>query len=152
MAFTISVGKFTGENELVDKDGKITWEANGVSAQMVNTDILNPVLKLSSGRSDCNYVKIADFGDRYYFVESVESLAGGHCILRCHVDVLYTYKSSIKNLECLVARNEFQENKFLVDPLIPVEKQFIVFSKNVGGTNVVSQSSIYQYYLVKIAN
>lgn len=152
MAFTISIGTFTGENELVDKDGKIVWEANGVNAQMVNTDILNPVLKVSGGRSNCNYVKIADFDDRYYFVESVESLAGGHCILRCHVDVLYTYKSSIKNLECLVARNEFQENKFLVDPLIPVEKQFIVFSKNVGGTNVVSQSSIYQYYLVKIAN
>ena len=96
MAFTISIGTFTGENELVDKDGKIEWEANSVTAQMVNTDILNPVLKVAGGRSDCNYVKIADFGNRYYFVESVESTAGGHCLLRCHVDVLYTYKSSIK--------------------------------------------------------
>ena len=128
MAFTISIGTFTGENELVDKDGKISWEANGVTAQMVNTDILNPVLKVSSGRSDCNYVKIADFGNRYYFIESVEAVAGGHCLLRCHVDVLYTYKDSIKGLTCLVSRNEFQENPYLVDPLVPIEKQFVVYS------------------------
>lgn len=152
MAFTISVGKFTGENELVDKNGKIVWEANGVSAQMVNTDILNPVLKLSSGRVDCNYVKINDFGNRYYFVESVESLAGGHCILRCHVDVLYTYKDSIKDLECLVSRNEFQENPYLVDTLLPVEKQFTVYSKNKGASAVLTAGGIYQYFLVKIAN
>lgn len=152
MAFTISVGKFTGENELVDKDSKISWEANGVSAQMINTDILNPVLKLSSGRSDCNYVKIADFGNRYYFVESVEAVAGGHCLLRCHVDVLNTYKTNIKGLTCLVARNEFQENKNLVDPLVPVEKTFTVYSKNVGSSKVVDASGIYNYFLVKIAN
>ena len=152
MAFTISIGTFTGENELVDKDGKISWEANGVTAQMVNTDILNPVLKVSSGRSDCNYVKIADFGNRYYFIESVEAVAGGHCLLRCHVDVLYTYKDSIKGLTCLVSRNEFQENPYLVDPLVPIEKQFVVYSKNVGSSKVIDASGIYNYFLVKIAN
>lgn len=152
MAFTISIGKFTGENELVDKDGKITWEANGVSAQMVNTDILNPVLKVVGGRSDCNYVKINDFGNRYYFIESVESIAGGHCLLRCHVDVLYTYKTNIKGLTCLVSRNEFQENPYLVDTLLPIEKQFTVYSKNKGASAVLTAGGIYTYFLVKIAN
>lgn len=152
MAFTISIGKFTGENELVDKDGKITWEANGVSAQMVNTDILNPVLKVVGGRSDCNYVKINDFGNRYYFVESVESIAGGHCLLRCHVDVLYTYKTNIKGLTCLVSRNEFKENPYLVDTLLPIEKQFTVYSKNKGASAVLTAGGIYTYFLVKIAN
>lgn len=152
MAFTISIGTFSGENELVDKESKIQWEVNGVTAQMVNTDILNPVLKVSGGRSDCNYVKITDFGNRYYFIESVEAVAGGHCLLRCHVDVLYTYKDSIKGLTCLVSRNEFQENKYLVDPLVPVEKQFTVYSKNVGSSKVVDASGIYTYFLVKIAN
>lgn len=152
MAFTISIGKFSGENELVDKESKIQWEVNGVTAQLVNTDILNPVLKVAGGRSDCNYVKIADFGNRFYFIESVESIAGGHCLLRCHVDVLYTYKTAIKGLTCLVSRNEFKENPYLVDPLIPVEKQFDVYSKNVGSSKVVDASGIYNYFLVKIAN
>lgn len=152
MAFTISIGKFTGENEVVDKESSIQWEVNGVSAQMVNTDILNPVLKVVGGRADCNYVKISDFGNRYYFIESVESVAGGHCLLHCHVDVLYSYKDSIKNLECLVSRNEFQENPYLVDTLLPIEKKFDVYSKNVGSGPILTASGIYSYFLVKIAN
>lgn len=145
---TISIGKYDGENHVVSKT--ISWEVNGVSAVMVNTDILNPVLKVVGDRSDCNYVGISDFG-RFYFVESAEALAGGHCLLRCHVDVLYTYETAIKNLECLVSRNEFKENKYLVDPLVPVEKQFDVYSKN-KSTALCPASGIYQYFLVKIAN
>lgn len=152
MGFTISVGKLNCENEVVNKDNKIVWEANGVTAQLVNTDILNPILKLTSGRADCNYVKINDFGNRYYFVNAIESLPGGHCLLHCHVDVLYTYKSSILGLECLVSRNEFKENKYLVDTLLPIEKQFTVYSKNKGASNVISTAGIYSYFLVKIAN
>lgn len=152
MAFTISIGKCSCENEVVDKESSIQWEVNGVTVQMVNTDILNPVLKVLGGRADCNYVKISDFGNRYYFVENVESVAGGHCLLHCHVDVLYSYKDSIKNLECLVSRNEFQENPFLVDTLLPIEKQFDVYSKNVGSGPIVTSSGIYSYFLVKIAN
>lgn len=154
MAFTISMGSCSCENEVVDKKDYIQWitGAENVSAQMVNTDILNPVLKVLGGRSNCNYVYIKDFGERYYFVESVESVAGGHVLLRCHVDVLYTYKTAILGLTCLVSRNEFQENPYLVDTLLPVEKQFTVYSKNVGSSKVVEASGIYNYFLVKIAN
>ena len=152
MAFTISVGKCSCENEVVDKESSISWEAKDVTAQLVNTDILNPILKLSSGRADCNYVKINDFGNRYYFVNRVESVAGGHCILHCHVDVLYTYKTDILGLTCLVSRNEFQENPYLVDTLLPVEKQFTVYSKNKGASAVLTARGIYTYFLVKIAN
>jgi len=152
MAFTISIGKCSCEREVVDKGSSIQWEVNGVTAQMVNTDILNPVLKVLGGRSDCNYVKISDFGNRYYFIDSVESIAGGHCLLHCHVDVLYSHMSSILGLTCLVSRNEFQENPFLVDTLLPIEKKFDVYSKNVGSGPILTASGIYSYFLVKIAN
>lgn len=154
MAFTISMGTCSCENEVVDKDGYIEWltGAEDVSAQMVNTDILNPVLKVLGGRSGCNYVYIKDFGKRYYFVESVEAVAGGHCILRCHVDVLYTYKDSILGLTCLVSRNEFDENPFLVDSLLPIQKQFTVYAKAVGAIKPVTASGIFEYYILKIAN
>ena len=151
MAFSINIGTCNCENEVVDKDGKITWSGGeGISAVMVNTDILNPILKVKGTYSGGNYVKINEFG-RYYFVESVESLAGAHCLLRCHVDVLYTYCSSIKGLTCLVSRNEFQENKYLVDTLLPIEKQFEVYSKD-KSTDIISPSGIFAYFLVKIAN
>lgn len=152
MAFTINIGTCSCENEVVDKDGKIRWSGgDGISAVMVNTDILNPVLKVSGSYSGGNYVKIDEFG-RFYFVESVESLAGGHCLLRCHVDVLYSYCSSIKGLTCLVSRNEFQENPYLVDTLLPIERQFTVYSKYKNNSDLCSPAGIYAYFLVKIAN
>ena len=151
MALTISVGTISCENEVVDKSDYIEWTTEEMSAQLVNTDILNPVLKMLAGRHTTNYVYIAEFGGRYYFVESVEAVAGGHCLLRCHVDVLHTYRDSIKALTCLVSRNEFDENPFLVDPLVPIEKQFVVYSKRVGNIKPVDASGIYEYYLVKIA-
>lgn len=154
MAFTISMGSCSCENEVVDKKDYIQWitGAENVSAQMVNTDILNPVLKVLGGRSNCNYVYIKDFGERYYFVESVESVAGGHVLLRCHVDVLYTYKANITALTCLVSRNEFDENPYLVDSLLPIQKQFTVYAKAVGAIKPVTASGIFEYYILKIAN
>lgn len=152
MAFKISCGKCSCENEVVNKEDFITWESQNETAQMVNTDILNPILKLLDSKIDCNYVYIRDFGGRFYFVENAESIAGGHCLLHCHVDVLYSYKDSIKNLECLVSRNEFKENPFLVDTLLPIEKKFDVYSKNVGSGPILTASGIYSYFLVKIAN
>ncbi|MBO5811436.1 MAG: hypothetical protein J6R32_11535 [Bacteroidales bacterium] len=93
------------------------------SCQLVNTDILNPILKVDSGKVSSTYVEIDDFS-RFYFVESVESIAGGHCLLHCHVDVLHTYRNGIGNLECLVTRNEdkSKQAKELVDSSMVIDK------------------------------
>lgn len=151
MAFKISCGTISCEREVVNKEGYITWDTENETAQMVNTDILNPILKVLDSKVDCNYVYIRDFGGRYYFVEGIEACAGGHVLLRCHVDVLYSHMSAILGLTCLVSRNEFDENPYLPDTLLPIEKQFIVYSKT-ASVAVTSASDTYEYYLVKIAN
>ena len=150
MAVSVQFGTCSCENEVVDKTGKVSL-GSVVSCEMVNTDILNPVLKVNARVSN-NYCKIEDFGGRYYFIETIETIAGGHCLCHCHVDVLYTYASSIKGLECLVSRNEFEQDEHIVDPLIPVKCTDVVYAKNQYTGSIFSTSDIFNYYLVKIAN
>lgn len=145
MALSVDFGTCNVENEVVDKgaEGAITWTNQNVSCDWLNTDILNPVLKVQSGKVNCNYVKINSFGGRFYFVESAESYAGTHCILRCHVDVLYTYKSAILGLTCLVLRNEdiSKWKRDETDAVIPVSNRRVIYGRNMSNTSIVKSTS-----------
>lgn len=82
-----------------------------------NVDILNPVIKLvyNSNYLGFNYVYIEDF-DRYYFIEKTE-LINKTYVCYCHVDVIQTYKNSIKECNATAIRcadSNFY-NKFLND-------------------------------------
>lgn len=132
MAYTLKVGTCSCENNVVDKSGKVTL-GQDISCVMVNTDSLNPIFKVYGTRSGSNYCYCSEFG-RYYFIESVEALAGGHCLYHCHVDVLYTYSAQIKELTCFVTRNE-DINKWkrdYTDRAIPASNNRGTFGKNFG--------------------
>lgn len=142
MAIGVVFGKYSGEKEVVEKT--ISDQTQSISCQMLNTDILNPVLQVDSSRVNYTYCEIATFG-RKYFIESCESIAGGHCILRCHVDVLSTYASGIKELECFVLRNE-DKNKWKrneVDKAIIVSNRRIIEGWNFDNPIVMSSSDEY---------
>lgn len=125
MGIHVKFGTYTCENNELDKSQWIQWLPNDQwnDCQLVNTDILNPILKVTNGKVSSTYVEIQEFG-RFYFVESVESIAGSHCLLHCHVDVLHTYRNGIGNLECLVTRNEdkSKQAKELVDNSMVIDK------------------------------
>lgn len=146
MAVSVQFGTCSCENEVVDKSGSVKLDAV-VSCEMVNTDILNPVLKVNA-RVSKNYCYISDFGGRYYFIETVETIAGGHCLCHCHVDVLYTYSSSIKGLECLVLRNE-DTNKWkrdYTDRLIPASNMRVTFGREFG-TDIVNGGTLQEFLI-----
>lgn len=149
MGIQVKFGTYSCENNELDK--KPTLDEQYTSCQLVNTDILNPILKVDSGKVGKTYVEIKDFS-RFYFVESVESIPGGHCLLHCHVDVLHTYKDYIKEMDCLVARNEFDQDSDIADPMIPVKCTGTIVDKEQFGQAIFNQSDIFAYYLVKIAN
>lgn len=132
MAYTLKVGTCACENNVVDKSGSVTL-GQDISCVMVNTDSLNPIFKVDGTRSGSNYCYCSEFG-RYYFIESVEALAGCHCLYHCHVDVLYTYCDQIKELECFVSRNEkiSKWKKDYADRLIPVTNNRSGISKPIG--------------------
>lgn len=146
MAYTLNVGTCACENNVVDKSGSVNL-GQDISCVMVNTDSLNPVFKVDGTRSGSNYCYCSEFG-RYYFIESVEALAGGHCLYHCHVDVLYTYKDQIKALTCLVARNE-NINKWkrdINDLNITVSNRRVGYSRTFG-THFISSSTSGDEYV-----
>lgn len=130
---TVNFYKTSDENEVVFKH--ITG-GSGTPCEMVNTDILNPVLKVEGDWLSYNYVGIPAFksGDyvRYYFVSNYESLPGGHLLVYCKIDVLYTYKDAIKNLNCHVVRNEKKGIGNIRDDKLPIRQNSKVYSKTFG--------------------
>lgn len=130
---TITLSNTTDEIEVLDKTltGSISREC-----VLVNTDVLNPILKLESIVIDKNYVHIPTF-NRYYFVQTVETINGMHTLLHCSVDVLMSYKDEIKELDAYISRNEFNANFLLNDSSMPLlaEKRLVVKG---FGTDIIS--------------
>lgn len=100
--------------------------------ELVNTDILNPILKLDASYIGYNYVGIPSFGNRFYYVSSVESIPGNHILMKCTIDVLYTYKNLIANLECDVVRSESKGKTMVRDEQLPVSMKSRVYSYQFG--------------------
>lgn len=121
---TITLSNTTDEVEVLDKTltDSVTKEC-----VLVNTDVLNPILKLESNVVDKNYVYIPAF-NRYYFVSSPETINGMHTLLHCSVDVLMSYKDEIMELDAYISRNEFDANFLLNDSSMPLlaEKKLVV--------------------------
>lgn len=72
--------------------------------------IMDPIIEMSYDIAlmQCNYMYIEDFG-RYYHIINIETGAQ-RLFIHAHVDVLQTYAEQIRDLYCVVARQE-AENK-----------------------------------------
>lgn len=118
----ITLYNTTSEPQRVKKDltllteideAKITSGVDLLSAKVIlKRDIVLDVNAI-------NYVYIDAF-KRYYF--ATVTIENGFIILNCEVDVLYTYKNEILNLNATVTRNENLKNGYLVD------KEYEVYS------------------------
>ena len=72
-----------------------------------NTDMVDPEILISPeiNIENYNYIKVSGDMDRYYYINNVE-YSQQYCILKCHVDVLMTYKDDILKQTCIVKRQE----------------------------------------------
>lgn len=135
---TINLSDCYDENEVVYKTLSNT---SAVQCEMVNTDILRPILKLNSSFIEKNYAHIPSFGNRYYFIRTVETIAGGHCLIYCEIDVLMTYKAYLNNIDVYVSRNEFDGNNLIPDNNIVLssDKRIVVRKFGEPMTNISSE-------------
>lgn len=83
-----------------------------------NCDIYKPRLLIEYDASiyTTNYMYIP-LMQRYYFITDVILDAGNRMVLHGELDVLYTYRNSISQVNATVVRNEFAEDNLLVDPI-----------------------------------
>lgn len=112
---TITLYQNESDERVIDKT--LTNALAYTTVQILEpSSVTNPRLKLASGTdvlTTYNYVYIDTFA-RYYYIEDM-TMENGYVILTCRVDVLKSFKDSILNCRCVVARNENQFNFYLND-------------------------------------
>lgn len=91
----------------VDKSSYLT--TTGTLSNVILKDTVNlfaPVfiLKTNAVVYNSNYVYCSYTG-RYYYIETVEALAGGRIAIHCKIDVLHTYRNEIKSSSGWVLRS-----------------------------------------------
>ena len=79
------------------------------------SNVIDPVILIQRASiSNVNYAYIPEF-NRYYFVKEIKSIRTNLWELHLHVDVLYTYRSQIRNNRALIYRQQNNFNLMLDD-------------------------------------
>lgn len=125
----VTLSKTTDEIEKVNKT--LTSETP-IQCELVNTDILNPILKMKGERLVYNYGYIERFG-RYYWVTKYEALPGGYLYVFLEVDPLMSYKDDILELDVIVNRNKNERNSRVEDNRLKNNVNSIFGSITFGG-------------------
>lgn len=106
-SFTLNVYKNSAEDIRVDKTDYLEYigEISGTLRQSV--DITKPIVTIeSSNIPNFNYVFIPQF-NRYYFVNDVTSLSKNMWLLSLSVDVLMSFKDTIRSQNGFIVRNQY---------------------------------------------
>lgn len=81
--------------------------------------IMDPIIEITYDPvlAGCNYMYIDDF-ERYYHINNIE-VGAQRAFIHAHVDVLQTYAQQIRQLDCIIARQESKDhaNLYLNDKI-----------------------------------
>ena len=115
MAFNVTLQRNNSERNKLTKD---ISEILTVSGELkTETSIIDPVIIIEcdlSAVTGCNYISIPAFG-RSYFVNNIRSIRTGLVEFSCHVDVLSTFASEIRENTAIVRKQENNWNLYLND-------------------------------------
>ena len=100
----IKTYNYTGERNRVDKTALLTATGDFTGALNASFDILHPVVRFRVNTPvSFNYARIPVLGNRFYFVDTIKQ-DGNICTVTFSVDVLFTYKDSIKKLNGVLTK------------------------------------------------
>ena len=95
----------TSDNRVLSKNIALIKE---IDAELKDAnDVISPTLKIQrfEGWEKVNYIYIKSF-NRYYYVNTIKQLLGNTILLDCSVDVLMSNKDAIRNLTCIIDKQE----------------------------------------------
>lgn len=124
MPFPIKLYVNKSSNNTVTKELTKETELNIVLKD--DTIIENPIIILrktelvETALHDFNYCYIPKF-DRYYYIESRESMNATTWRLQCRVDVLMSFKDEIKKLKAIIERSSKWFNTYIPDDSYSIE-------------------------------
>ena len=129
MSFQVVLGITKSEKTALDKTVTDTKTYTGTLIN--NSNVVNPSILIHVGAdtiANYNYMSISSFG-RHYFITEITALNEKTCMVSAHVDVLSTYKESIRKNEAVIARSESSYNLFIDDGLFKVDSKTIIQTK-----------------------
>lgn len=92
------------ERKRVDKTQFLTNRFTLEGTLRSNCSIIDPVILVQkTNPSLYNYLYIAEFS-RFYFINNVESVRNNLWAISAHVDVLYTWRTDIRNSMAIIDR------------------------------------------------
>lgn len=113
MSFDITLQKNLSDVNVLNKNIENITTVSGVLREA--TSILTPTIRIEGNvPTNVNYMDIPAFG-RKYFIDDVKSIRNNLFEIAAHVDVLTTYANELRNLECIIARQENDWNLYLDD-------------------------------------
>lgn len=115
MAFTINLYRTNAARNKVDKGLSSLISVSGELKD--ESSILDPVILLHESISTvvhANYMYIESFS-RYYFITDIKTVRNNLIEIYAHVDVLMSYASQIRDLTCIIYRQENDWNLYLDD-------------------------------------
>ena len=95
----------TSDNRVLNKHITLIKE---IDAELKDADdVISPTLKIQRFKDweKVNYIYIESF-NRYYYVNTIKQLLGNTILLNCSVDVLMSNKDAIRNLTCIIDKQE----------------------------------------------
>ena len=102
----IKTYNYTGERNRVDKTALLTVTGDYTGVLNASFDVLHPVVRFRVNTPvTFNYAQIPVLGNRFYFVDNIKQ-DGNICSVTFSVDVLHTYKDSIKKLTGTLVQGE----------------------------------------------
>ena len=114
-----------------------------------NCSITNPVLLLDYGYNDFNYVYIAGFGGRYYFVDDIV-LNHGLIEVYCSIDVLATYKTEIGSTSMYITRASNAYDGDIIDNNYPGKNNIQVTDTSIDITELNFTGFENGYYVLGV--
>lgn len=129
MPFDILLQVNNSEKARLDKELTTIMTMQGTIRR--GTSIVDPVIVFECDITNvvsCNYITIPQFG-RSYFVNDVRSVGMKLVEFSCHVDVLSSFKDSIRQNTAIIKRQENKWNLYLNDGSFKVYQNPMVLTK-----------------------
>ncbi len=119
---TIRLYENSSNNNIVDKDLNLVTTITGNLRE--TSTIVNPTILVNiadNQLSNINYAYIAEFS-RYYYITEITCIRDTMFQLNMKVDVLYTYKSEIRENYAIIERNENEYDLKLNDGMFQTQQ------------------------------
>ena len=117
------------------------------------SSIINPVVTLSKtsvGKNwaSVNYAYVPMF-KRYYFVDNITCEKDGLLTLELHVDVLQSYYSDLLKTSFEIARSEYLNDSYYIDPELALQLRRVISYKKIG--SIPQSAANTKKYFITVA-